>query len=183
MPTVFDVALYVLSQTGTITTMKLQKLVHYSQAWSIAWGHGPLFQEPIEAWDQGPVVRPLWEARRGAYHVHFADLAQLGRPDSLSDDQRDDVDAVLQVYAQFTPEKLSDMTHQEEPWITAYQWHLPEITQSRLADYYRGVDVTRDPLQAGGAFLLKTLLAKVTPQNRREVLDWGEPVGHEQEPW
>lgn len=182
MPTVFDVAAYILQRTGRTTTLKLQKLVHYSQAWSVAWGHDPLFQEPIEAWDQGPVVRPLWEARRGARYVDFADLVVKGNPAALSDTQCEDIDAVLHVYGRFTPEELSDMTHKEEPWITAYRWSTP-ITLKMLTDYYRNVDVTGEPLKAEGAFLLKSLLAKVTPQNQHEVLDWGEPVGQEKEPW
>lgn len=35
--TVFDVAKYVLHRTGQLTTMKLEKLVYYCQAWSLAW--------------------------------------------------------------------------------------------------------------------------------------------------
>ena len=30
--------------------MKLQKLVYYSQAWSLIWDEKPLFEEEIEAW-------------------------------------------------------------------------------------------------------------------------------------
>ena len=37
MGTVFDVAKYILSKTGSITTWKLQKLCYYSQAWALAW--------------------------------------------------------------------------------------------------------------------------------------------------
>ncbi len=182
MPTVFDVAAFVLGRTGDTTATRLQGLVYYSQAWSVAWGHGALFGESIEAWDQGPVVRLLWEARRGARCVDVADLAGMGDPTALSSDQCDDIDAVLQVYGRFTPEELSDMTHHEEPWVRAYQWRMT-ITPAMLGRYYREVDVTREPSKAEGAFLLKTLLAKVTPQNQHEVLDWGDHVGQEQEPW
>ncbi len=34
MATVHDVAAYILEKRGPMTTMKLQKLVYYSQAWS-----------------------------------------------------------------------------------------------------------------------------------------------------
>ncbi|MBC8146611.1 MAG: hypothetical protein H8E98_01335 [Bacteroidetes bacterium] len=34
---VYDVADYILKQVGYITTMKLQKLVYYCQAWSLVW--------------------------------------------------------------------------------------------------------------------------------------------------
>ena len=78
MPTVFDVAAYVMQQLrGRITAMKLQKLVFYSQAWSLAWHHGPLFEEPVEAWREGPVVRDLWEGHRGRYFVSDALISEL----------------------------------------------------------------------------------------------------------
>jgi hypothetical protein len=48
-----DVAAYILKQTGEITAMKLQKLVYYSQAWSLVWDEEPLFSERVEAWRMG----------------------------------------------------------------------------------------------------------------------------------
>ena len=60
MATVFDVAKYVLKQLGSITTMKLQKLVYYCQAWSLGWDGKPLFGENFEAWANGPVCPELF---------------------------------------------------------------------------------------------------------------------------
>ncbi len=42
MATVFDVAAYILENTGSISTMKLQKLCYYSQAWSLVWDDKPI---------------------------------------------------------------------------------------------------------------------------------------------
>ena len=50
---VFDVAQYILETCGTMSAMKLQKLVYYSQAWSLVWNDKPLFYEEIEAWAGG----------------------------------------------------------------------------------------------------------------------------------
>ena len=36
MTTIFNVAAYILELTGTVTTMKLQKLAYYSQAYCLA---------------------------------------------------------------------------------------------------------------------------------------------------
>jgi uncharacterized phage-associated protein len=43
-----------------ITNKKLQKLVYYSQAWSLVLNNKKLFNEPIEAWVHGPAVRSLY---------------------------------------------------------------------------------------------------------------------------
>ena len=37
MANVFDTAKYILEQLGSMSTMKLQKLCYYSQAWSLVW--------------------------------------------------------------------------------------------------------------------------------------------------
>jgi hypothetical protein len=43
--TVFEVAAYIISKLGTISAMKLQKLVYYCQAWALVWDEKPLFLE------------------------------------------------------------------------------------------------------------------------------------------
>ena len=45
MVSAHDVASYILRELGKTTTMKLQKLVYYSQAWSLVWDEKALFQE------------------------------------------------------------------------------------------------------------------------------------------
>jgi len=65
MANVFDVARYILKHTGPVTAWKLQKLVYYSQAWSLVWDVRPLFPERIEAWANGPVCPELYAQHRG----------------------------------------------------------------------------------------------------------------------
>jgi uncharacterized phage-associated protein len=65
MANVRDVAQYILEQQGQMTTWKLQKLVYYAQAWSLVWDERPLFDDRIEAWANGPVIRSLTMSTRG----------------------------------------------------------------------------------------------------------------------
>ena len=48
MSNVFDVAKYILQKQGPMTSMKLQKLVYYSQAWALVWDDERIFPEKIE---------------------------------------------------------------------------------------------------------------------------------------
>jgi len=50
MASVHDVACYILKKQSPMTTMKLQKLVYYCQAWSLVWDEKPLFKERMDAW-------------------------------------------------------------------------------------------------------------------------------------
>lgn len=110
-----DVAQYILNQAGPMPAMKLQKLVYYSQAWSLVWDDRPLFEESIEAWKNGPVIPSLW--RRNAYNYIVDNVG--GDPSALDKDARETILGVLNFYGSKTAEQLSDLTHVEEPWQMA----------------------------------------------------------------
>ncbi len=139
--TVFDVAAYITQQVSGCTHMKLQKLVYYSQAWSLVWDEQPLFSEPIQAWANGPVVPTLFRKLQGRFAVKQEDL-KSGDPARLTDQQRETVDAVIAFYAQKPPQWLSDLTHAETPWIEARRGLPPGergrkvITWASMANYY-----------------------------------------------
>ena len=83
MASVNDVAQYVLNRIGYTSTMKLQKLVFYSQAYSLASTGKPLFEDRIEAWANGPVVPSLFSEHRGRYVIGPEDLTSQG-PSTLT---------------------------------------------------------------------------------------------------
>jgi len=64
MARVDDVVAFVLEQSGTMTTYKLQKLLYYAQGWSLAWDDRPLFDAKIKAYDKGPCVGTVFNDRR-----------------------------------------------------------------------------------------------------------------------
>lgn len=117
-PNVLNVARYIIEKCGPMTTMKLQKLTYYCQAWSLAWDGEPLFEEDFQAWANGPVCFELYQHHRGFFRVdtdflkdkHFADFTQ---------DQIDTIEAVLRDYGDSSAMELSNMTHQERPWKEA----------------------------------------------------------------
>jgi uncharacterized phage-associated protein len=129
-----DVAQYLIGQCGPLTSMKLQKLVYYSQAWSVVWDDDVIFNEPIEAWKNGPVVRDLWEACRGDFRVYAVPDGNAG---ALNDTQRETVDRVVAAYGHRDAQWLSDLTHMEDPWKNAYeQGQNTEIRPEALSEYY-----------------------------------------------
>lgn len=139
MASVFDVARYILQKQGPMTTMKLQKLVYYCQAWSLVWDEKALFDAPIEAWANGPVVPLLYDIHRGVFQI--SDLP-VGDPNILSQEEKDTIHAVLDGYGDKSAQWLSDLAHMETPWQEA-RGGLPdgepcqnEITHAALAEYY-----------------------------------------------
>jgi len=156
MATVHDVAKYVLQQTGSITTMKLQKLVYFCQAWGLVWDEEPLFNERIEAWVNGPVVPDLYHVHKGQFRIEewpYGDIANLN-PAQLAT-----INAVIEHYNKFTSQTLSDLTYQSAPLINAREGLEPnergssEISPVDMAEYYGSLPPTSssrviDPLNA-----------------------------------
>jgi uncharacterized phage-associated protein len=135
-----DVAEYILMRTGEIPAMKLQKLVYYSQAWSLVWDNKPLFMDEIQAWANGPVVPNLYDCHRGEYSVHSGMFN--GQPDAIDKDGGETIDAILDLYGDKAPHWLSELTHMEDPWKNARVGY-PDgsrsqvtITQGAMAEYY-----------------------------------------------
>src|SRR3954463_13629493 len=88
-----DVAEYILSRLGPMSAMKLQKLVYYCQAWSLAWTDEELFREEIEAWSNGPVIPSLYRKHKGVFKVSEDFFG--GDPSRLSPDQKQNIRKVL----------------------------------------------------------------------------------------
>lgn len=139
---VHDVAAYILDQHGSMTTMKLQKLVYYTQAWSLVWDEKPLFNEAIEAWANGPVVRELYDRHRGAFKIG---VWPDGDPSKLTEEQKDTIKSVLAFYGKRPSQWLSDLTHKEAPWREARKGlrdserGCHEITHASMFEYYEGL--------------------------------------------
>lgn len=129
MASVFDVAAYVLTQAGYVSTMKLQKLVYYSQAFNLVKSGSPLFPEEIEAWANGPVVPALFSKHRGRYVIGPEDSPSIGNAEKLSDAERSCVDHVVRTLGDKTGAQLSSLTHAENPWASA-RCGLPEGARS-----------------------------------------------------
>lgn len=144
MAAVNDVAKYILEKLGRTTHMKLQKLVYYSQAWSLVWDDEPLFDAPIEAWANGPVVRRLYAVLRGSFEVVPASLPNSDSS-RLEQHQKDTIDAVLTFYGGKASQWLSDLTHMEAPWqmaregLSVGEVGTKEISLSSMAEYYGGL--------------------------------------------
>lgn len=146
MSSVYDVARYILEKTGEITAMKLQKLVYYSQAWSLVWDEEILFDSSIEAWANGPVVRELYNVHRGKFKVN-ANTFSDGNSSNLTQKQKDTIDGVLEFYGDKTAQWLSDLAHMEDPWKNSREKAgLSEgerghsiIELSDIHEYYSGI--------------------------------------------
>jgi uncharacterized phage-associated protein len=150
---VADYILAVASDSGEpVSNLKLQKLVYYAQAWSLALRSEPMFPEKVKAWVHGPVVPQLYH--RFTEYGHLPIPEDPERPTSLTDEERDLLDDVLEVYLGFSSWDLERLTHSEEPWIEARTGTPPdepsdaEIAPATMAAFYRARSETAEAAEA-----------------------------------
>ena len=143
MATVFDTARYILEKQGEMSTMKLQKLCYYCQAWALVWDDKPLFDEEFHAWENGPVCKELFYKTQGKFSVKAED--EPGDSSKLSFEQKESIDIALEHYAPHNAQWLSQLTHMEEPWKIARAktpaGEIPDVIISKesMAMYYGGL--------------------------------------------
>lgn len=173
MADVLDVATAVINEVAEsgadleLTALKLQKLVYYSQVWYLVENGITLFDEPIEAWRDGPVVPKLWKHFAGLRMVHG--LAP-GSPERLSSAERSVVRRVVFRYGRFTAEQLSSLTHRERPWRLA----RADVEEGAWSDNEISVDVIRSTYAKHTASPLEAVDLAVASSRLEGLISDGE---------
>lgn len=119
MTNIYKVAKYILTKKGKMTTIKLQKLCYYSQAWSLVWDGVPLFKEEFRVWPNGPVSVEL-DKKINKDFVVDKNCSKLKKYSiDLTEDQKNIINAVLNSYGNKDGYYLMQLTHVEKPWRDA----------------------------------------------------------------
>jgi len=101
-------------ESDFISNLKLQKLLYYAQGIHLALYGKPLFNDPIEAWQYGPVVDSVYQT----YKTNGSDaIKKFDNPkENFSDSEEVALQFTQEAFGQFSAWKLADMTHEESPW-------------------------------------------------------------------
>nr|WP_276616001.1 type II toxin-antitoxin system antitoxin SocA domain-containing protein [Pseudomonas syringae] len=112
----------------SISPMKLQKLVYYAHGWYSGYTDRPLINEPVEAWQYGPVIPSLYhEFKRfgsGDIQCKAFDYDALGVREAATPSDpnvRTFLQNVFNSYGKYSGIRLSEMTHASgTPWYTTW---------------------------------------------------------------
>ena len=120
--------------------LKLLKLLYYVQGYHLAMFDAPLFNDKIEAWLHGPVVRSVWNWAKN-YGDEAMQKEALNKEQitalSLHPQQIKLISEVLEIYNKYSAYGLRDKTHTEMPWLSAYEKDKNnEITQDSLKEFF-----------------------------------------------
>ena len=122
-----------------IDHLKLQRLCYYAQGHSVVLRQMLLFDDPIEAWEQGPVVPAVYRAyeKYGAEPIPPTDATP-----ELEEWRLGILDIVYQRLGWMTTWNLCSQTHMEQPWreVRRDSWRSPdcnaEITPEQIHAFF-----------------------------------------------
>lgn len=121
MRSAFEIVPYILkssakSSVGSVTPLKLQKLLYYAQAWSLVFRGEVLFCEDLEAWVHGPVVPSIYRRyKQYSYNI----IPKQNLIDELKEEEVEVLNIVLMNYGRKSAKFLEELTHSEYPWLKA----------------------------------------------------------------
>jgi uncharacterized phage-associated protein len=100
--------------------MKLQKLLYYCQCYSLGFTGQPLFGDPIEAWQYGPIVRRVYKEYQ-EYKGKYFPLDLVESPPNIDDYSSAVARLVMRDKGKFSAIALMKMTHQENAWRESWR--------------------------------------------------------------
>ena len=160
-----DYAAYVgitmLMKGLTVSPLKLQKILHYEQAWHMV-GFGrdnQLFSCAPQAWVNGPVYPEIYYIYKNMVpgmcdHLKMENFLSEGEDPhdkekeladkmKLSDEEIALTERVIMLYGSRTQNQLILLTHSEKPWsemregLKPYDYSDREISLDTMHDYYK----------------------------------------------
>jgi uncharacterized phage-associated protein len=120
-----------------LTNLKLQKLLYFAQGKYLAQTSTRLFQEDIEAWKLGPVVKDVYHAFKscGAFPITVFDMKTETK--DLTPDALEFIKGIWSEYGKFAASYLVDLTHKTgTPWYESYKKGDTVIPDGKMIEYF-----------------------------------------------
>jgi uncharacterized phage-associated protein len=146
-----DLSRYILARCGSMTHLKLQKLVYYAEAWHLTILGASLIDDEFEAWMHGPVTRKVWDYFKDFQFTVYNQISvkpeevpeAVARVESqMAPEQIELIADVLSEYGNKSSYYLECLTHSEDPWAKARMGLAPEvrskcvISREAIREYY-----------------------------------------------
>jgi len=142
MVTALDVAKLFLSWSDNngdlITNLRIQKLLYYAQAWYLVNYNRRLFNDPIEAWEFGPVIRSVYKKYQAHKGEPIPYKTNNKEENVFQPHQINFLTEFFRVFSNFSATALVSLSHSEAPWINAYeQGQNSTINTQEMKAFYK----------------------------------------------
>ncbi len=149
-----DIAAAIIHRSGAVDALKLQKLLFLTAGEYVALTGHMMFEEPIEAWDYGPVVHVVYTEYKANEGDGPIARATKGDPLLLTDVAASCVVSVVDRYGHMTGPQLINLTHEMDPWFRSYKpgvYRTP-IDPQLVYDYFSKAPTTQQFAEALSAW-------------------------------
>ena len=127
------------AEDAEVSNLKLQKLLYYAQGHHLALYGEPLFDDPIQAWSHGPVVKDVYHALKtfGSGNVTLPEADDF-RWDDVDEETSQFLIKIWNSYGHLAAWRLRNMTHATGPWkrhFTPDERHIV-IPQDEIREFF-----------------------------------------------
>lgn len=124
-----------------VSNLKLQKLMYYCQGYFLAIHNDALFDDEIEAWDHGPVVRDVYFNYNSFGRADIV-LQNPVATEAFSETINSVVSYVIDTLGKYHAWALRNKTHKEQPWLNHFDVEKGTvdnaiISKEELTDYFK----------------------------------------------
>lgn len=139
--TIFEVCDCILAINGEpLTTIKLQKLSYYVQAWSLVLAEEQMFEEEFIASVNGAKNLQLYELHKNRFKIsNGEDCSSCSS--NFTAVQREIIEKVVMLYGKYNSQQLCDLNRNEDPWLKAMARSGVDsiISLADMREYYAGL--------------------------------------------
>ncbi len=126
---------------GTLVShLKLQKLCYYAQGYALASLGRPLFSDPVEAWQHGPVVRSVYLRFRGCGSSPLAPAPNFDHR-RFDNAESSILGRVYDDKGHYSAWALREQSHAEAPWRNVYGGSTDRISETSMMSWFEQVVV------------------------------------------
>lgn len=124
------------------TNKKLQKLLFYTQAWSLVLNNKKIIPEHFEAWIHGAAIPSLYGRYKKFGFQQITEEYDTDEFEILTAPEKLLLDEVWEVYGKYDPDYLEELNHSEQPWQEARRNTSPlessraTISEDDMKAYY-----------------------------------------------
>jgi uncharacterized phage-associated protein len=122
-----------------ITHLKLQKMLYFAQAVYLSLYNKTLFNEEIQAWQYGPVIKEVYSkySRNKNKSLTTQDLTHEIKDTKIAEFLK----SVWDLFGKYSAFELINISHSHAPWKDAYVEGKKDIIIEKavIRDYYKGL--------------------------------------------
>lgn len=121
-----------------LTNLKLQKLLYFAQGRALAKTKNPLFDEEIEAWALGPVVKSVYDTFKGCGNFPITVFDTPAKPRNITAENQVFLNKIWEELGKFSAAYLVNETHKANtPWKKYYSKEsINIIPKEEMAEYF-----------------------------------------------